>query len=105
VYRSGSIVADFDIIYDSSNDKIEENIVQASVVLSSGSNVIYDGASVTARLGMWVWQLKTRYIQLYENNDIDFVIYSLKTKPFYFNLLLNSRLDAYMQHTARLTYN
>lgn len=51
--RLGSIVADFDLIYDSSIVNFEETIIQASVELASGSNLSYDGISVAAKTGIY----------------------------------------------------
>ena len=57
IYRLGSIVADYDIVYDSTNDKFEDSLVQASVDLASGSNLTYDGKSVVAKTGAWLRHL------------------------------------------------
>ena len=50
-YRIGSIVADFYLVYDSSNAKFEKSLVQASMDLASGSTFIYNGTSVAAKAG------------------------------------------------------
>jgi len=51
MYRLGSIVVDFDIIYESSNVEFREQLVQASVDLASGSNIFYDGTTMAAKAG------------------------------------------------------
>jgi len=50
-YRIGSIIADFDLVYDSPNAKFEELLVQASTDLASGSTFTYNGTSVAAKAG------------------------------------------------------
>ena len=53
-YRIGSIIVDFDLVYDSSNAKFEESMVQASADLASGSKFTYNGTSVAAKAGCWL---------------------------------------------------
>ena len=50
--RLGSIVTDFDIIYDSSNVEFEKSIVRACKDLASGTNLRYDGSTVAAKTGL-----------------------------------------------------
>ena len=47
----GSIVADYDIVYDSTYEKFEDSLVHASMDLASGSNLTYDGNAVAAKSG------------------------------------------------------
>jgi len=51
LYRLGSIIVDFDILFDSSNVKFKDILVQASTDLASGTNLTYDGTTVSAQIG------------------------------------------------------
>jgi len=53
IHRLGSIVADYDIIYDSTSEDFEHSLVKASMDLALGSNLTYDGVSVAAKSGGW----------------------------------------------------
>jgi len=51
MYRLGSIVVDFDIIYDSSDVMFKDMLVQAYTDLYLKTNLTYDGSSVAAQTG------------------------------------------------------
>ena len=51
MYRLGSIIVDFDILFDSSDVKFDDILVQASTDLASGTNLTYDGTTVAAQIG------------------------------------------------------